>query len=326
MSSSGVNPLGKPSQDKTSLEKKSGKPSKSRPSFYSESNAEPQPPQPPRPSTADNDSAVDLPEQVTANTNGCDLLNGSSPETNDGDPIPVPLVCGNCGTLTNGEGCYECGSTEVVQMSKPTMSREEGRRQYLSSGENGDLAICPMCNRCSINDQICDSGDGGIPMEASEWQVRFVALWDAWDTYTKATNARNAPKPKDIVGKLDVEVMHKQADIIRFRQQLFDRYKTVVDKRQHAKELFDSGNKWKIRQAWYAWATGGLDDDSGGDDGRIDDVVDGTMPWDFDLFQKLDDLQGVPLRRQVWMRPKDDDPKSLKTARLQALNHGGRKL
>lgn len=243
----------------------------------------------------------------------------------DADAAHRPLVCDRCNILKGSDNsCVRCGQHEWVPMTKPRLTRTQAETQYerqlwgekddegIVSDMEPDALVCTRCNRIgAFQGATClSSGDdnvpcGGIGLKVESWMDNIGLLWVAWDTYA-AMCALDAKDKTDfarkISGLLDVDVMCEQKDIQRRTLQC-NALDYGIDRRKYARELYESGNKWKIRAAWYLYATGLLMDSV--DDGREDEVIEDfeTWPWDLKLLQHLDDLKHVP-NMQIWPRPK----------------------
>ena len=85
-------------------------------------------------------------------------------------------------------------------------------------------------------------------------------------------------RSKEIVGVLRVDSMERQKEITDARRSA---EAMSVEKRRHwAKLLYDSGNRFRVRKAWFLYASGMLDDDAGEPE-----------PWVAQLFIDLEVLQ-----------------------------------
>jgi hypothetical protein len=112
-------------------------------------------------------------------------------------------------------------------------------------------------------------------MNRLEWLNLIRAQWDKYGRELR--NVAGVPL-KEIVGVLRVDSMERQKEITDARRSA---EAMSVEKRRHwAKQLYDSGNRFRVRKAWFLYASGMLDAETGE-----------MEPWVTQLFADLEALQ-----------------------------------
>ena len=178
------------------------------------------------------------------------------------------------------------GRVNPILPTKPGITMERAQKilnVYADLADLNDAVICADCTsigkiedgRCTFCDADGSVCGGSHFVNKLEW---MNLIRDQWDKYNKQVLAVAGVPLKDTVGLLRLDSMERQEEIIKCR-----RLATVlsVAKRRHwAKQMFDSGNRFRVRKAWYMYASGMLDDDAGE-----------PGPWVTQFFAELEALQ-----------------------------------
>jgi hypothetical protein len=217
-------------------------------------------------------------------TNGENFSSGNQepvPQAADAVPQVAPTGTRDAAVLILQTKCQANGDSPI---QKPRIALHEAKRQVEQHGGWSDL-VCTKCWRVGAFDAAmgegCQSyGDdgvscGGAGIPTDQWLAQLETQWEA---YNKQVAASAGVPLKDIIGPLHVPSMERQKEIISCRS--VAETKTFAERRTWAKELFDTGNRWKVRKAWYMYASGMLDDDGGE-----------AEPWVTQLFSDLESLQ-----------------------------------
>ncbi len=169
--------------------------------------------------------------------------------------------------------------------SKPRVTLETAQKILEAFEHSIDLDEPVICADCTsvgmIENGHCTWKDGdGTVCDSARLVGRLEFLnriRSQWDEYNKQIRESLGLPLKDIVGRLDVPSMERQQEIIECRRKAEE---MPVEKRQHwAKQLYDSGSRYRVRKAWYLYASGMLDDE-----GEVE-------PWVTQLFADLEALQ-----------------------------------
>ena len=178
------------------------------------------------------------------------------------------------------------GRVNPILPTKPGITMERAQKilnVYADLADLNDAVICADCTsigkiedgRCTFCDADGSVCGGSHLVNKLEW---MNLIRDQWDKYNKQVLDVAGVPLKDTVGLLRLDSMERQEEIIKCR-----RLATVlsVAKRRHwAKQMFDSGNRFRVRKAWFLYASGMLDDDAGEPE-----------PWVAQLFIDLEALQ-----------------------------------
>jgi hypothetical protein len=220
--------------------------------------------------------------QITQCNDERNFFSGNQEPVPQASAVPQPATqIPNAEVLTLQENCQ---GTPTSPIEKPRITLHEAKRQVEREAWQGNPLVCTRCWRVGAFDasmgEGCQSyGDdgvscGGVGLSADQWLAQLEAQWE---TYNKQVAASTGVSVKEIVGRLDFLSMEKQQEIISYRAAA--ETKTVAERRECAKKFFDSENRWKIRKAWYLYASGMLDDDAE------------AQPWEAQLFADLEALQ-----------------------------------
>jgi hypothetical protein len=170
--------------------------------------------------------------------------------------------------------------------TKPQTTLEHAKKildTYEGVIDLSEPVICADCTRigkvvdgrCAFRDDDGTVCGGTRLMNKLEW---LNTIRDQWDAYNKALRNLAGVPLKETVGTLRVDSMERQDEIIKCRRAATP---MSMEKRRHwAKQLYDSGNRFRVRTAWYMWASGMLDDDT----------VE-MEPWVTQLFTDLEALK-----------------------------------
>ena len=184
------------------------------------------------------------------------------------------------------EGQGTQGRVNPVLPTKPQTSIERAKKilaTYTGVLDLSDPVICADCTRAGqIKDGHCTwvDSDGTVCngtrfMNRLEW---MNSILDQWDAYNSAMMKFNGVPLKDTVGTLRVDSMERQEEIQKCRRAAIP---MPMEKRRHwAKQMFATGNYFKVRKAWFLYASGMLDDDTGEPE-----------PWVTQLFADLEALK-----------------------------------
>jgi len=170
--------------------------------------------------------------------------------------------------------------------TKPQITLERAQKilnVYADLADLNDAVICADCTsigkiadgRCTFCDADGSVCGGTRLVNKLEW---MNLIRDQWDKYNKQILDVAGVPLKDAVGMLRLDSMEQQEEIKKCR-----RAATVMSmgKRRHwAKQMFDTGNYYKVRKAWFLYASGMLDDDAGEPE-----------PWVTQLFADLEALK-----------------------------------
>jgi hypothetical protein len=209
-----------------------------------------------------------------------DRFSGSQERAPQAAPAP------QSGALTSDAKGSPATNASRRTPSKPRVTLESAQKLVEAFEHAIDLDGFVICADCTsvgmIEDGHCTWKDGdGTVCDSTRLVGRLEFLnriRAQWDEYNKQIRESLGLPLKEIIGRLDVPSMERQQEIIECRRKAEE---MPVEKRRHwAKQLYDSGSRYRVRKAWYLYASGMLDDDAGE-----------PGPWVTQFFAELEALQ-----------------------------------
>jgi hypothetical protein len=197
---------------------------------------------------------------------------------------PAPQAVASPQNETYNEAPLTLSKDIPALPQKPSIAKLEAQQIVKRMRNDGDMLVCERCNEpgnfdFTDDDDKCfgKAADGsrcsGSGLTPEAWLEHINSQWENYSRHVAASTGLSLA---EMVGRLDVPSMERQKEITSCR--VHANTLNIAERRTWAKELYASANRWKVRKAWYLYASGMLDDSGE------------TEPWVTQLFADLEAL------------------------------------